>query len=137
MIERLPQRIIDKIEVAGSGCWLWLGRLTDQGYAQLRDGKSVRAAHRVIYELLVGPIPDGHELHHPATCPRHCVNVLDHLEPIGVQDHKRLHRPTHCRNGHELTAANSYVPRDGNRRCRTCIAERKLRQKQQRQEREK
>lgn len=120
MIERLPQRFIDKILVAGEGCWLWTGRLTEQGYAQVRDGRSVRAAHRVIYELLIGPIPDGCELHHPESCPRHCVNVMDHLRPLSVPEHKRLHRPTHCRKGHELTPDNRM--RNGSRgyKCRTC-----------------
>lgn len=129
MIEHLPQRIIDKIEVAGSGCWLWLGRVTEDGYGHLRDGQTVRAAHRVIYELLIGPIPEGHDLHHPKTCPRRCVNVIDHLTPLSVPEHKRLHRPTHCKRGHELTPENSYVPRDGARRCRTCIRDRRERLK--------
>lgn len=129
MIERLPQHVLAKIEVAGSGCWNWIGHTTKQGYGHLWDGRSARAAHRVVYELLIGPIPADHELHHPETCERRCVNVEEHVKPIAIPDHKELHRPTHCRKGHELTPENSYVPRDGNRRCRTCIRDRKERLK--------
>jgi hypothetical protein len=135
MIERLPLRFMEKIALAGAGCWHWIGRVTDQGYAQVRDGHHIRAAHRVIWELLIGPIPYRHELHHRPTCARRCVNPA-HLTLVSVSDHKALHRPTHCRNGHELTPENSYVPTDGNRRCRTCISERKARQKRERQERQ-
>lgn len=58
-------------------CWLWTAGKYASGYANLA-GKYY--AHRYAYELLVGPIPEGHQLDH--TCfVRHCVNPA-HLRPV-------------------------------------------------------
>ena len=60
-----------------SGCWLWLGTTTYQGYGQLRiRGASVRA-HRFAFELYHGSIPDGLFVLHKCDVPC-CVNP-DHL----------------------------------------------------------
>lgn len=44
-------------------CWLWTGYKTDKGYGAIETGwkstKRRHQAHRVAYELIVGPIPDG------------------------------------------------------------------------------
>lgn len=129
MIALLPERIREKLEIAaGSGCWLWLASANKDGYGHVRWEGAIQSAHRVVYKLLVGPIPGGHELHHRETCPRRCCNPW-HLTPIEPKPHRQLHRPTHCQRGHELSDENSYVPKDGNRRCRTCIRERKKAQR--------
>jgi hypothetical protein len=39
------------------------------------------------YELLVGPIPDGLDLDHRHTCPKHCVNPA-HLRPATRKQNK-------------------------------------------------
>ncbi len=48
------------------GCWPWTGYRTDRGYGVWRQGNQIVKAHRVAYELTVGPIPDGFEPDH--TC---------------------------------------------------------------------
>lgn len=111
-------------------CWLWAGQLDNYGYGiRGRQGK----AHRLAYEIFVGPIPDGHEIHH--TCDvKSCVNP-EHLEAITRAEHARLGKQaaqTHCVNGHEFTAENTYTYNDGkNRACRACnrraVAARKAR----------
>lgn len=67
----LPQAILDRIDVGD--CWEWLGHRQPKGYGTL--GK--RLAHRVVWELLVGPIPPplqcDHLCHNKA-----CVNP-DHI----------------------------------------------------------
>jgi hypothetical protein len=61
-----------------SGCWLWLGTISNVGYGKLYAfGQTKASAHRVSYQLHVGAIPDGMMvLHHCDVRP--CVNP-DHL----------------------------------------------------------
>ena len=63
MDSRLPTRIQRKIEpVTESGCWIWTGAANRYGHSCLK-GKA-KTAHRLVYELLIGEIPEGMELMH-------------------------------------------------------------------------
>ena len=63
-----------------SGCWLWQGAKDPKGYGMARHNGKVCRAYRVIYEELVGLIPEGLEIDH--LCRVHaCVNP-EHLEPV-------------------------------------------------------
>jgi hypothetical protein len=83
--------------VAPNGCWLWQGPLYDTGYGMCSLSKRVvRHAHCVIYELLVGPVPEGMVLDHVRArgCTnRHCVNPA-HLEPVTMTENTRRGRAT-------------------------------------------
>ena len=48
-------------------CWLWRGTIRDKGYGTLGHGGKMLRAHRVAYELFVGPIPRGLSVLH--SCP--------------------------------------------------------------------
>jgi hypothetical protein len=54
-------------------CWPWRGRADSDGYGQVFR---FRKAHRVAYELAVGPIPDGHGVLHRCDNPP-CCNPKD------------------------------------------------------------
>lgn len=41
-----------------TGCLLWTGERNWQGYGRLYVNRSQLAAHRAVYEQLVGPIPE-------------------------------------------------------------------------------
>lgn len=71
------RRAIFLVYVAEDGaCWRWTGYITLHGYGQL--GTNIKA-HRLSYELFVGPIPEGLLIRH--TCDnRWCVNPT-HLIP--------------------------------------------------------
>lgn len=71
--------------VDDNGCWIWQKTLNATGYGSGRGA----LAHRWYYERLVGPIPEGHHLHHICETPA-CVNP-DHLEPLTPAEHKKRH----------------------------------------------
>ena len=80
---RIPieTRLLNKISPEpNSGCWLWLGAVTENGYGSIRFKKKITPAHRVSYTLFKGEIPAGFELDHLCRV-RCCINP-DHLEPV-------------------------------------------------------
>jgi HNH endonuclease len=128
------ERVLARVLV-DDGCWEWAGGHNRDGYGTVytTPGSGPRGAHRVIYELLVGPIPDGLEIDHLCRN-RGCVNP-GHMEPVskrvnllrGLGVGARNAAKTHCPRGHAYDAANTYISRDGKRVCRTCHRERALR----------
>lgn len=108
------------------GCWLWVASLTAGGYWRFKSGGIMRMAHRVSYEMLVGPIPRGLTLDHLCRN-RRCVRP-DHLEPVTMRINilrgetitAANASKTACHHGHTLAGDNLFVRRDGRRRCRTC-----------------
>lgn len=125
MRSTLATRFWSKVERTES-CWLWIGSRNPSGYGilSIRSAPGRRTcvgAHRVAWELLVGPIAKGLEIDHLCRV-RHCVNPA-HLEPVTRQENmRRGERATrsHCIRGHALSGANLYVSPGGQRGCRTC-----------------
>jgi hypothetical protein len=79
-IERLREKyIVDKF----TGCWLWQGYHQPNGYGKFSYNGQPRYAHRVSYELHVGPIPNNLVIDHLCGNTR-CVNP-DHLEAVTQQ----------------------------------------------------
>lgn len=105
-------------------CWLWTGSLNNKGYPLVTYQGKQRYAHRVMYVLHVGPIPDGLELDH--LCQRPACIRPTHLEAvthaINVQRGRASGLRTHCQRGHEYGVANFVVDRRGNRWCSICRA---------------
>lgn len=119
----LAERFWPKVEKTET-CWIWRGSRQSNGYGQINpggDGLAPLRAHRVAYELVRGPIPDGLILDHLCRNPA-CVNP-DHLEPVtyrenamrGVSPKLVSHRTGICRRGHAMVTLKS-----GRKRCRVC-----------------
>ena len=138
-------RFWSKVDCSGGAkaCWLWTAGQNGNGYGYFHlNGRHV-LAHRVAYELLVGPLPqwNGHkppeiQLDHICRV-RHCVNPA-HLELVTSSENvrrgklpekteKRNAAVTHCPKGHEYTPANTRVAWQlaggrmvHSRKCREC-----------------
>lgn len=129
--DALIDRIMRRVSKHPNGCWIWAG-CTTKGYGQVRARElgGTKLVHRVVYERLVGPIPEGLELDHLCRAPT-CCNPA-HLEPVTHAENMRRGQGllnmiatrrglTHCKNGHEFTPENTYVnPGTNTRRCREC-----------------
>lgn len=125
---RIPieDRIHGKYVVdAATGCWNWQAAIS-RGYGYIAVDRRGRVAHRVMYELLVGKVPDGTELDHLCRN-RRCVNPA-HLEPVshrvnvwrGAGLAAANARATHCIRGHAFDEANTRIRANGSRYCRAC-----------------
>ena len=70
-----------------TGCWVWNRGCFSSGYGALYVGSNNKPAHRIGYELLIGPIPEGLELDHLCRN-RPCVNPF-HMEPVTHEENVR------------------------------------------------
>ena len=116
------ERFWAKVEVGV--CWRWTAALDTYGYGSFWLAPSMRLAHRVAWEMLVGPIPEGLTLDHLCRN-RACVNP-DHLEPVPHGENVRRSPAAHITRlrprepffpcGHPRSGENLL----GCRKCRIC-----------------
>ena len=89
--EQIEKTFWNKVEVRGPDeCWQWQAASTTRGYRIYTRGKPGKRrvyAHRYVYELLVGPIPDGMFCMHKCDNPS-CVNP-NHLTVGTCSDNLR------------------------------------------------
>lgn len=115
-----------------STCWLWRGSISRYGYGQFMSARKSWRAHRYVWELTRGPIPQGLVLDHLCRN-RSCVNP-DHLEVVTNRENVRRGigptainaRKQTCNNGHPLSGENLRIDEDGARLCIVCARRRSL-----------
>lgn len=120
----LEERFWGKVHKTES-CWLWTAALNTHGYGCLQVAGHAKPAHRIAYELLIGPIPRHLEIDHLCRV-RRCVRP-SHLDAVphqvntlrGVGPSATNKRKTTCHLGHPLSGENLYAYK-GTRSCRTC-----------------
>ena len=78
------ERLLGNLEENGEGCLIWGNQTAGDGYRQISYEGSRVYAHRLAYEMFIGPIPDGMELDHLCRN-RGCVNPA-HLEPVSHRE---------------------------------------------------
>lgn len=108
-------------------CWLWTGGTGRNGYGDVYFDGRMQKAHRIVYRIFKGPIPEGLVLDHLCRI-RRCVNP-DHLEPVthrentirGIGFASVNHRKTTCPRGHLYDTKDKC-----GRRCLQCRREQQV-----------
>jgi hypothetical protein len=129
LADRFEEKVLRSSDPAVCDVWI---AATAKGYGYIKGDESsvprMQQAHRVAWELVNGPIPDGLIVcHHCDTPP--CVKVShlflgtqkDNMADASAKGRARNHltgRPA-CSQGHLYTDENTYWSR-GYRYCRRC-----------------
>lgn len=132
----ISDRLTAGLEHRRNGCLEWTGSTSAKGYGRIWSDGKVRGAHRIAWELVNGPIPDGLFVCHHCDNPPCCETSPSEAYPDGhlflgtdadnyvdmVMKGRGKAAKTHCLQKHEYTEANTYIRRDGARECRSCRA---------------
>lgn len=123
------RRVFSHVDASGD-CWEWASAMSEGGYGKIGRGPrgaGEMPAHRAVWQLLIGPIPDDMEYDH--LCKNHgCVNPAHgEIVPPAV-NLSRSYSPSAlyakrkvCDNGgHPLDGRRTR----GDRYCKTCNRER-------------
>lgn len=126
MIRDKPFELFKRVEIDGAGCWKWTGCLGSNGYGRLGP----LYVHRLFYELLHGPVPDGLDVEH--LCRNRKCCYPGHLEAVTRKENLRRGLrgllKVSCAKEHPWNVKNigqyRSGPRKGKRYCAVCHRER-------------
>lgn len=121
----IMDQLKDKFFVSISGCHVWTGNVSKNGYGKLFHMGETLLAHRQAHIVYKGGIPDGLQVDHKCRN-RLCINP-DHLEAVTQRENiirgeglaSVNSKKIICKRGHPL---HPYTP-GKIRRCRVCHAE--------------
>lgn len=125
-----PERIVSMLVPAENGCLIWPSALSRKGYGRTSIRHENHHVHRVVWEHLIGPIPEGLEPDH--LCRNKACSNVEHLELVtrrenllrGTSPMAINAQKTECHRSHPFTEENTYLDKCGRRHCRTCQRER-------------
>lgn len=109
-----------------TGCWIWLGSATPNGYGKVKWlGKHV-SSHRLAFRLAGGVLIPGLVIDHwcrNTLCgnPRHLRQVTQRENVFRTEAVSAVNaRKDHCKYGHAFAGDNLRILRNGDRSCKAC-----------------
>lgn len=127
--EEYFQRLKARTLVNERGCWIWQGfrHPAPRTYGEMSYRGNGWRTHRLAWTLAKGKIPPGmavcHKCDDPGCCnPDHLWlgTHTDNMKDCKAKKRNRTTTQTHCKNGHEFTAENTWRCKDGFRHCLAC-----------------
>lgn len=132
MNELIYQRIMSRVVVDDSGCWVFTGARVATGYGKVQYNNKGYLAHRFMLQRSLGkPLGDLHACHkcdNPPCCnPDHLFAGDDkaNFQDCAAKNRHANKRKTHCKEGHEYTPENTRMVRsqlrgEWKRQCKRC-----------------
>lgn len=125
-------RVAGRVNAAEDGCWQWTGCIC-RGYGAVGHAGKQWRTHRLVFSVLVGPIPEGLVIDHLCKN-KACCNPA-HLEPVTQRENinrgpfpggftERPPQPTTCKCGREIAGDNAGVHNSKGYtrlRCKACV----------------
>lgn len=107
------------VAVDADGHWLWQAALNTGGLPKARDGQKTVEVHRRLYELVVGPVPEGL---FALTCSKDlCVNPF-HVRPGTLAESQEFRRQDTCFRGHDISKPEFRIGNTMEGACKACGA---------------
>lgn len=125
--DEIAKRVLARVVVTASGCWLWQGHANSLGYGEMGFKGRTWIITRLMWCATMGEFDPRLDICHTCDTPA-CVNpthlwagsrsqnVVDSVE----KGRHFLAAATHCKRDHPLSGENLYVRNDGKRVCRIC-----------------
>lgn len=137
----LLDRILDDVDAEGL-CWLYTACVDSSGYGRITVDGQGKLAHRLVYEELVGELPEEDDEENRLTLDhlcrvRNCVNP-DHLEVVtmrentlrGMSPGAKAARTNRCKRDHDLLEHGYERPDGRGRDCLACLRHRRAKRKE-------
>ncbi len=125
-VRPVEDRFWEKVQ-KGDGCWEWTGAKTrGYGVINMGRGKGLKGAHRLSYEINVGPVGALWVLHRcdnpPCVRPDHLFlgTTADNTQDMMSKGRGWAQTRVACHNGHPYNEENTWIDGDGRKRCRVC-----------------
>jgi len=116
-----------RVKITAGGCWEWQKFRNIAGYGWTSWLGRNRPVHRVMYELMNGPIDDKLVICHQCDNPPCCnpAHLWVGTEKQNMQDAAAKRRwsrqhQTHCKRGHEFSPENTHIKIQRGKPCRVC-----------------
>ena len=119
------ENLVRRVLKTETGCWLFLGCRTHNGYG-IYNYHGIRGpAHRIMWKLLYGGPGDRLVLHkcdvRPCVNPNHLFlgTAADNTQDMLSKGRNVSYKKKFCHRGHDMALA--YISPAGKRNCRECL----------------